>query len=303
MPDARLAEGTRGVAELMRRWWGIEAGWESRGSGGAAPVARGRHVALAFSCGVDSFYSLFYAEPRPTMLLGVGGCDLPLSRPDLLAARREAVEAVATACGLECCWMHTTLREHPLYRAAPWDALTHGAALVSMALMLPEHIRELILSSSYHRSNLHPYGSHPDLDPLWSTSYLRVRHFDADVWRSDKLVRLVDDPAALGLVSRHLQVCWEHPTPGGNCGVCEKCVRLRLTLWRQRRGVQLETLPLESEQGLSNAVRRLGALRSPALIPPYERFLGCGTDVERALQDLLENTRRRTEGGGLRAED
>jgi hypothetical protein len=295
-PDPQWAASSGALSSLMRQWWGIDLGWragEAAEEGGAGEAARGRHTALCFSCGVDSFYSLFYGEPRPTVLLGVGGFDLPLGRRDLMAARREAVRAVARARGLRSIWVETNLRQHPLYRRAPWGSLTHGAALVSVALLLRETIGHLLISSSYHRSNLHPFGSHPDLDPLWSTTFLKVQHFGVDIWRSDKLVRLVDDAEAWPLVSRHLQVCWERPTPGGNCGHCEKCVRLRLTLWKERRGARVLTFPDESEGGLAADIRRLGVLDSAALIPPYRRFLGCGGMVEVALRELLAATVRR----------
>ncbi len=93
--------------------------------------------------------------------------------------------------------------------------------------LLVEHAGRLLMSSSFPYAYDQPWGSHWDLDHLWSSERLQVEHVGAEHWRTAKLRAIADEP----LVQRYLRVCHENRSPTWlNCSECEKCVRTQLTL-------------------------------------------------------------------------
>jgi hypothetical protein len=77
--------------------------------------------------------------------------------------------------------------------------------------------------------NLGPYGTHPLLDPLYSSSDLRIRHDGIELSRLEK-TRLI---AGWDVALQNLRVCNQYRQYRSgrlNCGRCEKCVRTMLGL-------------------------------------------------------------------------
>ena len=74
-------------------------------------------------------------------------------------------------------------------------------------------------------NNLIPWGSHPDLDPLWSTERTFLRVDGAEVTRTEKVTAIAASPIA----PSRLKVCWRADIEA-NCGRCEKCVRTQCAL-------------------------------------------------------------------------
>jgi len=245
-------------------------------------------IGLAFSLGVDSFYSCFFADPQPDLLILAGGFDVAADRMDILGHMQDSVAAIAEATGTNWTMVVTDLRRHPLYRKSPWD-FTHGGALAFLGHLLEEHIGTLMISSSYDENHLGPWGSHPDLDPLWSSSRVVVRHVGQEVSRSEKVRRLLHHPVAAPLVQRHLRVCWEFQTEKGNCGRCHKCVLMRINLHRDMPGFHLETMP--ETVPLAEAIESLPPLTNNLSLNFRKELLGCPDPrVERALQDLIRRS-------------
>lgn len=101
-----------------------------------------------------------------------------------------------------------------------WIYEFHGAALSSVAHAF-SRLSNVSIASSDIDLGLMPYGSHPLLDPLYSSAELQIRH---DAFRFTRLekVRLVAD---WDLALRNLRVCTTNPVGMLNCGSCEKCIR------------------------------------------------------------------------------
>ena len=70
-----------------------------------------------------------------------------------------------------------------------------------------------------------PFGSHPDLDPNWSTEILEFIH-EADANKLEKCRLIGQYEVAL----QTLHVCLRYPETGLNCGECEKCLRSQVYL-------------------------------------------------------------------------
>jgi hypothetical protein len=83
----------------------------------------------------------------------------------------------------------------------------------------------VFIASSYDVNHLIPWGSHPDLDPLWSTERTAFRVDGIEVTRTNKVKAIASSPFALS----QLKVCW-HADIDTNCGRCEKCIRTQCAL-------------------------------------------------------------------------
>jgi hypothetical protein len=96
-------------------------------------------------------------------------------------------------------------------------------ALGAVALLLSPLFSRVYIPSSHDYSQLVPWGTHPLVDPLWSTDDLEVVHDGCEATRLEKTALIASHDVAL----RHLWVCW-----GGrfNCGDCNKCQRTILAL-------------------------------------------------------------------------
>ena len=97
-----------------------------------------------------------------------------------------------------------------------------GSFLVTAGLSLRPNFDMLLVPSSLPYDLCKPYGSHPLLEPNWSTDTMTFAIDGAEAGQIDKIRRVNElYPAALG----QLRVC---PTKTGdtvNCGSCYKCMR------------------------------------------------------------------------------
>jgi hypothetical protein len=107
-----------------------------------------------------------------------------------------------------------------------WMYQYHGAFLASLAHFVGHEFRAAHIASSYPATHLVPWGSHPALDPLYSSQHVRLSHDGVELSRLQKVRQLRDWPAALDC----MYVCTSDTSGGRNCGRCEKCVRTKLHL-------------------------------------------------------------------------
>jgi len=109
-----------------------------------------------------------------------------------------------------------------------WANEFFAAAFASVAHAFTKRFSVVSLASAgWGIPHIFPHGSHPLIDPNYSSSDLRVRHEGARLSRLDKVRLLVGWDLAL----EHLRVCntTRDVRPDRlNCGKCEKCVRTML---------------------------------------------------------------------------
>jgi hypothetical protein len=183
-----------------------------------------RRTATFFSGGVDSFYTFSRHRSEIDRLVFVDGFDVRPSDQALSARVTDAMRAAAAELDLPLIEIQTNLRS-VTDRYANWIQY-HGAALAGVALLLAAEIEQVFIPASLTYAYLSPLGSHPLLDPLWSTEWTEIVHDGCEASRIDKLAALVDEPIA----RRHLRVCWENRDGRYNCGSCEKCLRTMIAL-------------------------------------------------------------------------
>jgi hypothetical protein len=285
--DRLWRENSGRLVEILHGWWRYPAWAPESVAGESAEQAGGFRsgVALLFSAGADSFYSLLRSGETPDRLVSVHGFDVTLEDTERMAAVEQTLRAVGAERGLRTVLIRTNVRSHPSFASAPWER-AHGGALVAIGHVMGATVSELLVSSSIARGRERSWGSHWRTDHLYSSSRVRIRQIGSELRRVEKIPHLVNEP----LVHQHLRVCWENRNPTGNCSRCAKCVMTRLILADCE---SLQRFPVFD--GSATLARDIDALprygdhlraltdlaRSPRLAP----------DVRRAAQDLLRRTR------------
>ena len=142
-----------------------------------------------------------------------------------------------------------------------------------------------------------PWGSHPLLDPLWSTEDIEFTHDGCEALRSAKIKAIARAPLALST----LRVCWANEQAEYNCGRCEKCLRTMIALHVVGALDRCTTF----NQPLSvTAVRRMQLGESSELFLRAEIVAALGPSpkdrkLARAIEHVLRRRRWRTRAGRL----
>jgi hypothetical protein len=215
------------------------------------PSTPGRGVGSFFSAGVDSFYTALKRNAELTHLVFVEGFDVfdATSRRGIAAA--DGARAAAAALGKELIEVETNLRELT-ESFAIWH-LAHGIGLAAVGLLLQNHLERIFIPASYSYGDLGPWGTHPLLDPLWSTEALEFVHDGCELVRAEKVAVIADSETAL----KYLRVC-NRQNATYNCGRCEKCVRTMLNLRLAGALERCATLPSRVTYGQVASLQTTG---------------------------------------------
>ncbi len=227
--DNQLLQGASRLQDIFHVWYPDlrKVSIESRLSDSSKkerPIAT-HAVGCFFSGGVDSFYSILKHKEEITHLLFIHGFDIRLDDQKIYQASLKAVHEVAEALGKEVIEIRTNLRDFG-DRYVKWGEHYFGAALASTALLLSCQLKKVYLPSSHTYEHLHPWGSHPLLDPLWSTETMEIVHDGCEASRIEKIAQI----ASYDMVRKSLRVCWLNWDRAYNCGRCEKCLRTMTSL-------------------------------------------------------------------------
>jgi hypothetical protein len=184
------------------------------------PGSQDRGVAAFFTSGLDSSYTALKHRDEITSLVFVEGFDVNIFAPEKL--RREVLDGVRTGAatlGLPLVVVRTDLR-HFAQRFLRWGDYI-GTALASVALLLRDSFRKVYIPSSVTYSHLHPIGTNPVTDPLWSTEDMEIVHDGCEANRLEKAEMI---SARLPELLRDLRVCLLNTDHTYNCVRCTKCV-------------------------------------------------------------------------------
>ena len=228
----RLAEGLATAAALVQGWYGGSRGpIPIEPSGFRALVPReSPRAALFFTGGIDSTHLLRvnrrdYAREHPRSF-----ADCLLVHGNLKAESDEspwseraftAVGEAAEAAGLALVPVRTNLWEiEPDLGFVTFQSLSSG--LGAAAHLFRRRWNRVSLASGRAIVREIPRGTHPLLDPLYSSSAVDILHEPLRLTRLERLAAIASAPPGIG----HLVVCLAYPgAPHLNCGECEKCVR------------------------------------------------------------------------------
>ncbi len=256
-PDLR--NGLFTVIQQLRHWYG-PANHESPAieptKGFAPPVPPiTRRVASFMSGGVDALSTLYvnrkdYPLDHPGSIkdgyfvhgIDVGGYEKQDKNRGHFQLAVEALNEIAEEAHLTLVPLSTNFRF--LNDSDELFALeSHGATFAGIAHMHSQHVTTSLLASGTTVDELIPWGSHPLLEPNYSSSDLQIRHDGSWMTRIDKLRHIVDRKPAM----RNLRTCY-HPFRSPdvlNCGKCEKCLRTMVELLALGKLEQCEAFPYD----------------------------------------------------------
>ncbi|MBA2598242.1 MAG: hypothetical protein H0V00_16590 [Chloroflexia bacterium] len=215
---------------------------------------------LFFSLGVDSFYSLLKKQREQAAgdnvighLISVQGFDVADEESDRHFSPQflTNLQRVAAATHTMLLPVETNVRRATAW-LAPWT-IVHGGAMAAVALALGGAFRRVTIAASATYDTISPWGTHPLLDPLWSTESLQIVHDGCEMDTIDKTWF----NACSDLFLETVRVCPGY-APEYNCGRCLKCLRTMLDLWQSGHLDRCHTLPHHIDPGQLRQALRVG---------------------------------------------
>lgn len=186
---------------------------------------RAERVGIFFTGGVDSSFSLLKNKEDITDLIYIHGLDVGLDDKVLREKTSQTLHKLAADFGKNVIELESDLRSF-FDRYFGWGDLGHGVVLAGIGHLLSGHFKRIYIPSSNTYMNLFPWGTHPILDPLWSSDRLEFVHDGCEANRIEKIKAISQHDSFL----KGLRVCWENPDSQYNCCQCEKCVRTMVSL-------------------------------------------------------------------------
>jgi len=294
----RLRDGVQTIMKIYQAW--VPGLRGERRPNIVAPVGSpappGGGTGLFFSCGVDSFYSLLRGSSTPDTARAPAVADLSLVlaygfdiRPgnrSLFDKIAQSARRVADEKGHPLVIVETNIRDFSDTRVG-WD-FYHGAALASMGLLLSGRFSTMLIPSTHDFGELVPWGSHPLLDPLWSTETVEFVHHGCEASRTEKVRHIAASPLALAT----LRVCWPDWGEQYNCGRCEKCVRTMLALHLAGALSRAETFPSSLQPRVVRDLQLVTGESSVRFLEDLGRALD-GRPQDRVLAKAVRHVLRR----------
>jgi len=231
-----LREGLESVMALMKEWSG--GGYkplniEAKTSSTVRHLNKHRRAGLFLSGGIDSLAALRvnkknYPEQHPGLIkdcllvhgFDIGGVVERGMKYHVFDRAKAALSGVANDANVKLIPVYTNIR-HLCDERDLWLDKFFGAVLASVAHAFDSRLNLVYIASSYDIPNLAPCGSHPLLDPEYSSYDLRIKHRDVALSRLEKLRIVADWDVAF----QNFRVCLANVEDRLNCGKCEKCVR------------------------------------------------------------------------------
>ncbi len=201
----------------------------------ALPAKRSmpRRAGMFLSGGIDSLATLrlnllHYPQDHPGRIrdcllvhgFDIGGVVARGMKYPVFERAKAAMAPVAQAAQTTMIPVYTNLRLQCDNRDLRMNRFL-CAVLAGEAHAFTTRLDIVYLAASYDMANLVPCGSHPMIDPEFSSFDLSLRHRDVEYTRIEKLRLIADWDVAL----QHFRVCLANVPDRLNCGRCEKCVR------------------------------------------------------------------------------
>ncbi|MFN2357463.1 MAG: hypothetical protein ABR534_06970 [Desulfotignum sp.] len=203
-------------------------------------VVRDHHVpvkppraGMVMSGGMDSLAALrrnrlHYPDTHPACVrdsfflhgFDIGGVVERGAKFHVFDRAMKAVFRITQDAGTSLVPVYTNIR-HLCDDRELWLDSFFGAVLAAMAHGFSSRINLMFIASSYDIPHLHPCGSHPLLDPEYSSYGMRIRHRDYELSRLEKIKIVSKWDTAF----QNFRVCLANVPDQLNCGKCEKCVR------------------------------------------------------------------------------
>lgn len=227
--SARLLQSLEKIQEIFCAWEPRFHRIRVNSTGGttsAAPLADAdqRGTASFFSGGIDSLYTLSEHRSEIDSLILIHGFDVDLEDHALRKQVSDRLREFANKTDKALVEVETNVGVF-LRKYVGWS-FGHGPALATIGHLLAPGFRRIYIPATHTQADDVAWGSHPLVDPLWSSETLEFVHDGSDVTRVQKTETVTNWPTAMEC----LRVCWKNPGGAYNCGRCEKCLRTMVTL-------------------------------------------------------------------------
>jgi hypothetical protein len=190
-----------------------------------------------FSGGVDSLYTAIN-QPDINHLIFIHGVDMQLDNLEQHNVVLTANKELAIHLNKQLIPVVSNVRQYITSHGFSWH-YGQGGGLTSIGHLLGFY--RTYIPSSDSIDGLHPFGSHPITDPMWSSTAVQFI-YQGIITRLDKTRLIVQDQFFLD----RLRVCWMDD--GYNCGKCIKCLRTMTSL--HLLGVKSKAFPEFSADAL-----------------------------------------------------
>ena len=231
-----LREGLESVMALMKEWTKGEykpLNIEAKTRSIVRNLNNHRRAGLFLSGGMDSLAALrinkkTYPEQHPGSIkdcllvhgFDIGGVIERGMKYHVFDRAKKALSEVAKDAKVTLIPVYTNIR-HLCDERELWLDRFFGAVLAAVVHAFSSRLNLVYIASSYDIPNLTPCGSHPLLDPAYSSYDLRIIHRDLALSRLEKLRIVADWDVAF----QNFRVCLANVPDRLNCGKCEKCIR------------------------------------------------------------------------------
>jgi hypothetical protein len=235
---------------------------------------------LFFSGGIDSLATLranrlnYPSEHPGSIKDGLVIYGLEVYEPEAFKHVVSLLSEIAQNAGINLIPVHTNIRclgpeDDREFWNNFWMNEFMGAALAAVAHAFAPRFSVVSISSARNAANQMPHGSHPLIDPNYSSSTLRIRHEGITLSRFERTKLIADWDFAL----QRLRVCnkMEHYKSGMlNCGKCEKCVRTMLAFLALGMLDQTHAFPIND---ITEELAKKTVLLNPETLPFYKELI------------------------------
>lgn len=232
-----LRDGLTTVMSLFKYWYVMNRSLvriEAKTSSDIPSPRTSERSALFFTGGIDSFAALrlnrlnFRPGHAGYIKDGIIVYGLEVENRDSFTHVINSLSQVADNADMKLMPVFTNIR----YLHDDWvfwyDAFM-GAALCAVAHAFNKRLTAVSIASDYDIPNLRPHGSHPLIEPNFSSCDLKIKYDGITVSRLEK-TRLISD---WDIALQNIRVCNKSALYRSdllNCGECEKCIRTMLAL-------------------------------------------------------------------------
>jgi len=272
-----LQDGLNAIMSLFKHWYGLARDVvriEAKTISTRPSLRTAERAGAFFTGGIDSLATLrtnrlaFPPSHPGSIKDGIIVYGLEMDRPEAFDHVWNCVAKVAEDAKITLIPVYTNIR----YLHDDWtfwyDAYM-GAALAAVAHALIKRLTIVSIASDYDIPNLRPHGSHPLVEPNFSSYDLRIKYDGITLSRLAKTRLVADWQVAL----QNIRVCnkTEYYRPGMlNCGQCEKCIRTMLALLASDALKKTGAFPqTDVSEGLVRANVRL----NDRIAPFYEELI------------------------------
>lgn len=204
--------------EICLQWWPELHRVSVEATMGDDSLSPGTYRGSMFSGGIDSFYTYLCKEDELTHIVFAGGLDIAVDETERFERSVQYYRDFARSRGKKLISLWTNIKN---FFPDVSMAVHHGQVLAAFGIMLG--FTRTYIPASHTYAELAPWGSHPLTDPLLSTEVTTTVHHGA-LPRREKVRRVGQDTQCMSM----LRVC--NSSDEYNCGVCEKCLRTRMSL-------------------------------------------------------------------------